>query len=329
MKSRLIVIVACSIVLAAPRAARADDEHLLTPEARAAIERGLAFLANSPNPDGSWGDSHHAANTAVTLMAFMVTGQFPGRGPNGPNLDQAVHFLLETQREDGYFGGKQHGMYEHALATLALAEVWGESQRDDIREALIAGVELIVASQHESGGWRYEPKPDDADLSVTAMQIVALASAREAGVHVPAKTVDAARNYVLSCQHDDGGFRYQPKAHGTDFPRTAAGVMALMVTGSHDSPAVQRGMRFLQQNADAGIREAKYYYYAHYYAVQCMYQAGDRTYRDWYPRIRDALIARQADDGSWSGGKAGPAYSTAMSILVLGVPYRYLPIYQR
>ncbi len=36
----------------------------------------------------------------------------------------------------------------------------------------------------------------------------------------------------------------------------------------------------------------------------------------------------QHEDGSWTGSQS-PAFSTALSVLILGVPYRYLPIYQR
>ena len=62
-----------------------------------------------------------------------------------------------------------------------------------------------------------------------------------------------------------------------------------------------------------------------------MYQAGESYYQEWYPKIRDSLLAKQNADGSWpgSGEESDAAYSTSMSILILGVPYRYLPIYQR
>jgi len=60
-----------------------------------------------------------------------------------------------------------------------------------------------------------------------------------------------------------------------------------------------------------------------------MYQAGESHYQKWYPKIRDALLPKQRSDGSWHGGSGGQEYSTAMAILILGVPYRFLPIYQR
>ena len=44
------------------------------------------------------------------------------------------------------------------------------------------------------------------------------------------------------------------------------------------------------------------------------------------PQIRDALISRQTDDGSWSGKGS---HATPMAIIILATPHRYIPIYQR
>ena len=51
---------------------------------------------------------------------------------------------------------------------------------------------------------------------------------------------------------------------------------------------------------------------------------GDKEYAEWYPQIRDALIARQRKDGSWGAG-----HETPMAIITLSTPHRYIPIYQR
>ena len=51
------------------------------------------------------------------------------------------------------------------------------TQRPGLRDALERAVALIVSSQNDQGGWRYEPRPADADISVTVMQLVALRAA--------------------------------------------------------------------------------------------------------------------------------------------------------
>ena len=294
-----------------------------------AIDNGLRYLAKCQRPDGSWGGGNYrGATTSLALMAFMLKGHFPDKGEHGKMLDKGLKFLLKRLKDGGgYVGGS---MYEHGLATLALSEAWGMSQRKEIRDALKKSVDVILRSQNSQGGWRYRPVPLDADLSVTVMQIVALNSAKEAGIYVPDKTIERATQYVLKLQHPSGGFGYSsPNSPG--FARSAAGVMSLQMCGKHKSKAVKKGLAWLDQQPDKIFTKGeRFYYYGHYYAIQAMYQAGDERYQKWYPKIRNALLKRQRPDGSWvGGGGGGGSYGTAMSILILGVPYRFLPIYQR
>ena len=63
----------------------------------------------------------------------------------------------------------------------------------ELREKLSLAVKLIVNSQNNEGGWRYYPKKDDADISVTVCQVMALRAAHNAGMLVPKKTIERAR----------------------------------------------------------------------------------------------------------------------------------------
>lgn len=301
----------------------------LSPQAEAAIDKGLRFLASSQNENGSWGKKYPVAHTALALMAFMVKGYFPSRPPFGDAMAKGVDFLLqESVAGGGYLGSV---MYEHGLATLALSEVWGMSDREEVREAVKQAVSVLIRAQSPKGGWRYQPVPHEADLSVTVMQVVALASAKEAGILVPNEVIEKALAYVKSCQHPfSGGFGYMP-GDGPEFARSAAGAMSLLMCGERGSRAVQAGLSYLKKSPATKFRDASFYYYGHYYAIQAMYQGGEEWYQEWYPSIRDALLARQGHEGAWIPHQGGddPAYCTAMSILILGVPYRFLPIYQR
>ena len=295
----------------------------LTPRAEAAITNALKYLARTQRPDGSWGNSHRPATTAVALMAFMLQGHFPKYGKFGRTIDKAVAYLIRaSQSGTGYFGGN---MYQHALATLALSEVWGMSDREEVRDALKLGVRIILRSQNAKGGWRYSPYPSGADISVTVMQIVALHSAKEAGIYVPQRTIDRAMSYVRSLQVPfTGGFGYA-SATGEGFARTAAGVTSLLMCGMDPkSRPVQAGLGYLFRYPNEKFNQTGYYFYAHYYAIQAVYQAGEGYYQKWYPRIHDALIKRQRSTEAWSG-----AFNTSLGVLILGVPYRFLPVYQR
>ena len=48
-------------------------------------------------------------------------------------------------------------MYGHVFATLFLAEVYGMAHRADLRETLRKAIRLIVNTQNDEGGWRYQP----------------------------------------------------------------------------------------------------------------------------------------------------------------------------
>jgi squalene cyclase len=308
---------------AAPEKVRVAE---LSPAAEAAINKGLDFLAKKQNADGSWDNSNQVAITALTLMAFMVQGHFPDHEPYGKMLAKGVDFLLQAVRTgDGYMGDS---MYGHGLATLALCEAWGESSKsDEIRDAIKQAVALIVRSEHPQGGWRYQPKAQDRDISVTVMQLVALASAKEAGILVPDETITRAMSFVKSCQLSSGGFGYTGPS-GPGLGRTGAGTVSMILCGQRDSKEVQRGLEYLRTqgiNAD----DSRWFYYGHYYAVQAMYQSGEKDFQAWYPKIRDALVNKQRKDGSWADLPSPDSYCTPMAILILGVPYRYLPIYQR
>jgi len=335
--NRRILVLACvMLAVGSPSGwatGRAEEGRVrtaeLSPEAERAIDNGLQFLAQQQNPDGSWGKHYTEATTSLSLMAFMLKGHFPGKGRYGDGLDKGLGFLIQRAKDGGGYMGVN--MYEHGLSTLALSEAWGMTERKDVRDTLKRAVEVILRAQSPTGGWRYNPRPEDADISVTVMQIVALASAREAGIHVPSQTIDKAVKYVQGLQvTSSGGFGYTgPQQPG--FARSAAGVMALLMCGQRDSRAVLMGLEYLRRLPDGKFTEERFYYYGHYYAIQAMYQAGESYYQEWYPRIRDALLAKQKPDGGWHGGgeEGDPAYSTSMSILILGVPYRFLPIYQR
>jgi prenyltransferase beta subunit len=190
-----------------------------------------------------------------------------------------------------------------------------------------------VDSQNEEGGWRYNPVPLDADVSVTICEIMALRSARNAGVKVPRETVDKAVEYVRKCQNPDGGFRYMTQPGGSAWPRTAAGVASLFYAGIYEDDAIERGLEYMTKTAMPGRGQVgpgtAHYYYGQYYSVQAMYLAGGEWWSQWWPSVREEMLARQSSDGGWVDHQIGDAYATAMSLIVLQMPKRYLPIFQK
>ncbi|HIG84022.1 MAG TPA: hypothetical protein EYG40_05695 [Verrucomicrobia bacterium] len=330
------------LAIEAPAAAEAEAPEL-TEEAEKAIERGLKFLIANQNKDGSWssadpekggGGGHAIAGTSLGLMAFMVEGHFPGFGPYGKALDRAKDYLLKRSKDSpsGAMGVK---MYEIGLFTIAMSELWGMTSdpedNKEIQVALERIVEVILRSQSPLGGWRYAPRPDAGqDTSVTAMVFVSLASAREAGVLVPAETIERLTGYLRDQAFDEqrGGFGYQGK--GYTIACTAGGVYAAQLAGNRDTEWVSAAINSLENDPKMFSRKDNgHFYYSHYYAMQAMVQAGEEHYAKWYPKIRDTLISLQQPNGSWQEKELDYPHKTPMSIIILGTPNRYIPVYQR
>jgi hypothetical protein len=308
-----------------------ETAGLLDRRTEAAIRRGLQFLKTTQGPDGRWGasdDANWVGYTAFAMIAFMLNGHFPDKKPPyGECMTRALDALLKESEGQisGYMGTN---MYAHGLATVALSEAWGQTDQDDkIQEVLKAAVKVILRSQNEAGGWRYNPQPGGADVSVTAMQVVALAAARQAGIFIPDDTVDRAVRYVNMAHHSaSGGFTYMPGFGVPGFARTAAATCSLQMLGRHDAREVKAGVRYLLKEAPEAVKDTHFYMYAMYYATLCLYQAGEDEFRLWYPQVREVMLARQGPDGG-VGQRRG--YDTSIAVIVLSVPYAYVPAYQR
>jgi hypothetical protein len=307
----------------------------LTEEATKAIESGLKYLLKVQAKDGSWSTGRHQmACTSLGLMSFMVKGEFPGYGPNAKALDRAKNWMLKKAKSsaDGYLGSS---MYEHGMATLALSEMWGmtkgEKDDEDIQRALQNAVNVILRSQNVGGGWRYKPSPDAGeDTSVTVMVFIGLASARQAGIVVPDEHIKRLVRYLEGAQDQGtGGFSYAPTGKGVSIACSGGGLYVSQLAGQRDSQMVKAALNYVSNLPDGVFANTGSYYYTHYYAVQSMVQSGDEHYAAWYPKIRDALIDKQAKDGSWAGAKGGTIQGTGMAVIILGTPHCYIPIYQR
>lgn len=315
----------------------------ITPELDAAVDRGLKFLATQQQDDGSFGEGRYGRNVAVTALAclaFMADGNLPGRAEHGEVVTKGLEYVLANSTESGLIASDAANgpMYGHGFATLFLGEIYGmtapggdQALADRVHDALVRAVHLIEKTQNEQGGWRYNPVPYDADISVTICQVMALRSARNAGLEVAKSTIDRAVQYVRQCQNPDGGFKYQLESGTSGWPRSAAGVASLYYAGIYEDNAIDRGIEYLKREALPGASAAPraHYYYGHYYAVQAMYLAGGEPWGTWWPAIRLELLESQGADGSWEDRSVGNSYATAMSLIILQMPKRYLPIFQK
>jgi hypothetical protein len=61
-----------------------------------------------------------------------------------------------------------------------------------------------------------------------------------------------------------------------------------------------------------------------------MYIAGGRYWDAYYPTIRKDLVESQRAKGFWDNYEGpGENFATAVAVIILQIPYNYLPIFQR
>ncbi len=345
MKFALLLLalwLACLCLPAQEKPAVAPDPVRVDAATDAVVKGALKWLASKQAPNGEWASAdmekqHPAAITAYVLMAFLAGGNLPGEGEHGRCVSAGMQYLLDKVSAEGHIGNRQNGqyMYGHGIATIALAEIYGQTRAAGMRPRLEKAVKLIIACQNKEGGWRYRPVAQDADISVTVLQVVALRSAKNAGLDVPQKTLDDAVGYVRNCQRpESGGFAYQP-GREPGYARTAAAIYSLQVCGLYDDPMVTRGAQYLlREFREKGM---EWWTYGNFYAAPALYMQGGETWRKYYDLTKRALLKRvttRGDVSFWEGRvegerEVGPLYTTAVNTMILAMPYHYIPLYQR
>jgi len=313
--------------------------ELLTDATWGAIDKAHQYLVRKQIRDGRYrgalGTSGYASGVAATSLAglsFMAGGSVPGDGKFGRNVDLCAEYVLNNVQDSGYIAladnSVHENMYGHGFAMLFLAQVYGMTRKREVGEKLRKAVDLTVKAQNNQGGWRYQPQPVDADLSVTICQIMGLRAARDAGVYVPDDVREKCIAYVRKSRNRDGSFSYMPGAGHGSLAMTAAGVTSLYSAGIYEGPEIEQALKIIDRSRPGRAGNfGGHYFYTHYYAVQAMWHAGGEYWNNWYPAIRDELVRSQQGDGSWANDGGGPEYSAAMATIILQIPLNYLPVF--
>ena len=323
-----------------------------------AVERGIAYIVSLQRADGAITDRQYDTTmTSLAIMSLASIGVTPSTpGERGEIARKALDFVLLADRQDkeGYYGNRDGSrMYGHGITTLMLTEMVGmgadEEQDRLIHQRCQRAIDLILSAQRQSkpqqyrGGWRYTPNSNDADLSVSVWQLMALRSAKNDGLDVPAEAISDAIQYLqrsYTARLDAGGlpvepvagFSYLPDSRSPSFAMTAAGLLAMQVCGQYDSPLASGAAAWLVEHPPKW--NERFFFYGTYYYAQGMHQRGGERGMLAQQLVKDLLLEKQQADGAWSApggeeGGAGKIYTTSMAVLSLSVKYHYLPIYQR
>lgn len=326
-----------------------------------AVALGLRWIARHQADDGNWSLNFQpncrrrpctepgrmqsdTAATGLALLSFLGAGHSLQSGKYQKNVRHGIEWLISQQQHDGDLspaGTKMAHMYAHGIAAIALCEAYIITDDSQLRDPAQRAIDFIVATQHESlGGWRYVPR-QDSDTSVFGWQLMALESGRIAGLEVPETTLQAAERWLDSVASEDGSrYAYQP-GRRTTFAMTAEGLLCRQYLGwPREHPALVAGAELLMLKENLPNRRQRNVY-AWYYATQVMYHLQGDGWQTWNQAITQTLLKTQVTRGSmvgsWHvssptrdawGGPGGRLYVTALSLLILEVYYRHLPLYR-
>jgi hypothetical protein len=322
----------------------------------AAVGKGLEWLARNQRPDGSWSlagpysggaprfNDCESAATAMALLAFQGDGNTHLEGKYKKNVANGWRWLMKQQDPDGCFfrnGGFNYRFYTHGQCTIAICELYAMSKDTRYRPPAQSAVDYCLRSQSPEGGWRYSPNTDN-DVSVTGWIVMALQSAKMAGLNVPNEKLRKVEKYLDSIALQ-GGSRY-PYQEGGEVRRSMTAEALLMreyFGWKRNDHRLIDGINWItspENLIDFNNNRDAYYWY---YATQAAHHFGGAPWKRWNTVMRKALPEQQVshgkEAGSWDparptddqwGRYAGRLYVTCLSIFNLEVYYRHMPLYQ-
>jgi hypothetical protein len=321
----------------------------------AAVREGLLWLRKQQNGDGTWSlmgpysnggyAENKVAATAMALLAFQGAGHsHQSKTEFQPVVAKGWKALLAMQNADGEFQGEaayNQKTYGQAQASIAICEIYGMTKDKAFQGPAQKAVNYALFAQSPQGGWRYSPK-EDSDTSVTGWYVMALQSAMMAGLDVPSPAFDKISQFLDSVSHENQSkYAYMP---GQDYrlSMTAEGLLCREYLGwKHNDERLRAGVNYLLANPiDYNSSESHQNVYYWYYATQTLHHMDGDDWDKWNRVMRQAVPEHQvksgAEKGSWApssgdshgAGAGGRLYTTCLSIYMLEVYYRHLPIYK-
>ncbi|MCH5377514.1 MAG: terpene cyclase/mutase family protein, partial [Planctomycetes bacterium] len=201
------------------------------------IDRGIDFLLERQNSNGSWGSiggarpfevyapvpgAHHAFRAAVTSLCVAALIE---TGDDEPEVQRAIDrgeaWMLEHLPElrratpDVFYNTWGHAYGIQALVKLLDRHPDDEARRQQIREAISQQIELLDRYEVIDGGWAYydfvaqTQKPSGSSISfVTATVLIAFGDARDAGIAIPERLVQRGMDSIRRQRKPDFSYMY-------------------------------------------------------------------------------------------------------------------------
>jgi hypothetical protein len=353
-------------------------------ERLAAAISGLRWLARHQAADGHWDSDGFASgcgtfvkgscdgpgspdtdagNTGLALLAFLGAGYthlsrdvYDGIA-FGQVVKKGLRWMMANQDSEGCIGGQSAPKYmvNHAIAALAIAEAFGMTSSQILKEPASKAARFLVAAQKPGQGWRYTARCCDSDTWVTGWCVMALQGAEGAGVRVPRAAYDGARAWLDGVTDPSGRAAYgaresvpavvpgREQAGAGPETMTAVAMLArILIDRQRQDPRLEAGAdRLARDPPVAGGPRLDYDHLFH--ASLALWQvdgASGTRWAAWGGAMSRALCATQRPSsagcagGSWDpvdrwGPEGGRIYATSINILSLLVDIRSEPVFGR
>ncbi len=340
------------------------------------VENGLIWLARHQDENGRWdadgfmkhdnpampactgpGNAvHDVGVTALALLAFLGENNTLRSGKYKDNVKRGVKWLIREQdKETGLIGGRaaHDFVYDHAIAAYALCEAYGLSDYKLLEKPAQRALEYLESHRNPYSVWRYQPRDQDNDISVTGWAIMAYKSGKFFNLKVNDEALRLAGVFLDDVSDPTGLHGYQKAGqlcgrkkgdHEIKFP--AAKSQALTAVGlfcrffleqdPKEKPIMNAAANLLTKTPpkwDEKDGSIDHYYW--YYATYALFQKGGRQWTQWQKALERAVGPNQKSNaantntfGSWDpvgawGEDGGRVYSTAILTLTMQANYRY------
>jgi hypothetical protein len=307
------------------------------------LTKGLNWLRDHQNEDGSWGENagRSPAMTALATLSFLAHGETPSSQEYGTCVLKAIRKLIEfgtSTNAEGLINNGGNG-YGHAMVAYALSEAYALTKIPMIEEAMNKTVTRIVSGQNRLGCYDYNyrtvPPADTAtekyngvprcDLSVGGWNYQALKAAFAAGCTVKGleTAIETGIGGIKKIHYTGNGFAYgnaSGKGSGS-YTMTPVGTLCLQLLGQGKSPEAKAGLSWIETTQsgkymkcdwkEAGTGTMYWALYGWYYQTQALFQGYSGTggnWDTWNKEFQRALLKEQETDGHWSSPseKYGP-----------------------
>ena len=288
-------------------------------DVEAALSSRSSWLAREQAADGSWNEDVLA--TGLAVLAFLGEGNTTVEGARRDNVARGVRWLRDQQWEDGRIG-KGGPVESHAVATLAVAEAYHGSKSPLLRSAVERALAALV-----------DAEPASADPALVGWRFLALLAARDAGVKVKARWLEAELARLEAAAAPAGCPAGEAMAAAV---RVLCRVLAANAIGVADEEAMEElvaeleadGARVLGKPMTRGAGGCDEY---SLFATYAMFQMGGAHWREWERALREVMVGVDGADGGWEPlGECAtgrdPVATAAMVALMAEVYFRYARI---